>query len=149
MKWTLDLFASEAAQRGSVVGALVPKFLAWGTRRPGSMIVGEGKSGPLYFMPEAADSSRVRLCSVDLDGMVLILLNELRDKPPFDRVAERIEIQSRLSRVVGFEIQDAVVEAGTWQTVDGGYLLSPGSFEEFAATFDWVAAELAAGGSTT
>jgi hypothetical protein len=140
--WTVDRFAAEAMNRGPVARALAPRFLAW---TGDSVGVGDGESGPLYFLPETSDTSRVHVCSIDLDGMVLILMNEIKGWPPFDKVAARIRLQGRLNRIVGFDIRDEVVEAGTWQTIDGGYLLSPGSFEQFAATYDWVASQLASG----
>jgi hypothetical protein len=140
--WTIDRFAAEAISRGPVARALVPRFLAWTS---GSVGVGDGESGPLYYLPEASDGSRVHVCSIDLDGMILVLMNEIKRWPPFDEVASRIRLQTRLNRIVGFDIRDEVVEAGTWQTVDGGFLLSPGSFEQFAAAYDWVASQLASG----
>ena len=115
----------------------------WISGHPGAGAVGLGTTGPLYFAPTTADGTRVRLFSIGLDGILLILFNELSQHPPFDRVSSRIGIQERLNRIIGVGVRDDVVEVGTWQSVDGGFLLSPGAFDQFTSTYEWVARQLA------
>src|SRR5689334_13831483 len=91
-RWTLERFKAAASDRGGVEGQLVGRFSEWVTIHPGATRLGEGPTGPLYFAPVAPDGLQVTVVSIDINGAISILLNDLARYQPFDRAAFRIEL---------------------------------------------------------
>jgi hypothetical protein len=147
-RWTVDSFIRAAKETQPSTYAVVTRFAKWLSTRPEAVRVGEGDGGPLYFAPPSPSGRQVVACAIYLNGELELLFNELRDSQPFDRVSKRVELQSKLNGLVGFEVKDAIVETGTWQRIDAAYLLSPGAFNAFADVYEWVAGQLAGGGTS-
>jgi hypothetical protein len=125
--------------------AVLARFADWLARHPAALRLGEGDTGPLYFAPRQPNGRQVVACAVYLSRELELLFNELREAPPFDVVSKRVQLQTKLNRLVGFDVKDATVETGTWQRVHAAYLLSPGAFSAFADVYEWVARQLAGG----
>jgi len=142
-KWTVDRFLDAAKDGLPATYAVVARFADWLATHPAALRLGEGETGPLYFAPRQSNGRQVVACAVYLSGELELLFNELRDAPPFDLVSKRVELQAKLNRLLGFDVKDPTVEAGTWQRVDAAYLLSPGAFSAFTDVYEWVEQQLA------
>jgi hypothetical protein len=143
--WTLERFTTAAAAREPATHAVVALFVAWLREHREAIRLGEGATGPLYFAPPGGNGQQVPAVCIYLDGTLELLFNELSTNAPFDRVADRIDLQRRLNSILGFHVRDEIVETGTWQRMDAAYLLSPGAFDEFAHVYEWVAERLSKG----
>ena len=95
--WTIEEFRAATVEVGGLDAvAVLEDGLEWVRRHGGTLALGHGKYGPLYLVVPSSGGQPAKVLGIDTGGGITV--NYLKDHPPFDDVAERLERQPPAQR---------------------------------------------------
>lgn len=135
--WTEAEFLDAAAITGPELLRFVQSALDWIRRKGFPVTFGRGKYGPLYFNAVGRGGGLVRIANVSSQGQVMVQYDSLVKAPPFDEVANRLELNEMLNRIPGVHIAERLAVDASWPGVPLAALTPPASERQFFEILDW------------
>jgi hypothetical protein len=146
--WTGDDFLEEAVAGSPGAGLVVCAALRWLSERRLRVVLGNGRTGPLYLTLPRRDRDPLKVVSVYAPaGSVNFRYDTLKVAAPFDRVGVGEELIRRLNAIPGVTIPEDYFYTSQSSYISNEILVTPGALRAFFGTMDWVADLLAAGGA--
>jgi hypothetical protein len=142
--WTeAEFLEATAATGGPDAEHLARACLSWNRQRSGEIFIGRGKYGPLYLQTRDAAGTLVKIASLNTQGYVEVLYNNLVKSEPFDQSDVRAEMNRRLNEIHGVQLPERAALRATWPSIQLSALASEAARSQFFEVSDWVSARLA------
>lgn len=146
INWSGDAFLSAAREKPPAVGAVIGWVLDWLQRIDPQVVIGNGRTGPLYITVRSAVDDRHKIGQVGLDGWVNVSYAELRRVAPFDDPGFLVALIRRLNAIPGMKarrIEEDFFEHDGSSWIPPTILGQPEAMSAFLETLDWIRETLA------
>lgn len=138
--WDEDSFF-EALEDADADPLFARRLLDWARDREVEVVWGAGATYGTFRLRAVIDDKLARLTSIDTTGKMLWEPSTLRDIPPFDEEAMRLQIVHRLNAILDVDLPEKIVHS-SWAHINPSALDDQANHDDILEILTWVVEQL-------